>query len=420
MKSLVSAFYSICLLSGVVTALDAQLPRATDAFEHLASLAQGWTPMPTAAPAMRFDLVRRQDESSGTGSGSFLGWYVNDNTCGYVGGSLGGMKTCGTTEYCLAALDSSTRGVLGCCGSASNAPCTWYQACVDFANYFSSSACDHVCQQDINTQKCIEATAPYCFGYTMPGLSATYYSCDSVTTDVLQPFLTTFQGETDGRTWTGLYDTSSGGSSNTVNFQTPTSRSVGSTTTSSEGETSTSGSGNSSSDASGSSPTPSKKSSTPVGAIVGGVVGGLAVIGIAVGAIVWFCLRNKRKEKAGAAGGVSQQPGLPGPPPMDQTQYPQGYAAVPQQPYGQEYYQKQPIETIAGAPPQYLDKPQQGIPPPNMVPSPVYSPPPQSVSPMSPSSTAGAVELGGDQYHPVVDGHGQTVHEMGDGRGALH
>lgn len=38
-------------------------------------------------------------------------------------------------------------------------------------------------------------------------------------------------------------------------------------------------------------------SSSPAGAIAGGVIGGLAVIGIAAAAIVWIVLRHKRKQK---------------------------------------------------------------------------------------------------------------------------
>jgi hypothetical protein len=87
----------------------------------------------------------------------------------------------------------------------------------------------------------------------------------------------TYNGETDGHTWQAAFYTPSASSSLLV-----ISSSKASTTTSSSASTST-------------SPAP-VKSSTNVGAIVGGVVGALAVIGATAFGVI-FLLMRKRKNK---------------------------------------------------------------------------------------------------------------------------
>ena len=76
---------SIALLgfgSAFVSALNAPIPRATDNIANAMGL--GFSPVPTTAPIVPRDILQRQ-----ASSGSLLGYYAPDNTCGYVSGALG-------------------------------------------------------------------------------------------------------------------------------------------------------------------------------------------------------------------------------------------------------------------------------------------------------------------------------------------
>ena len=61
----------------------------------------------------------------------------------------------------------------------------------------------------------------------------------------------------------------------------------------------------------GQSPASSPSSSTPVGAIAGGVVGGVAVLAIAGALLYVFYFRRRRREKQAAAAAVANQWGNP-------------------------------------------------------------------------------------------------------------
>ncbi|WQF88434.1 hypothetical protein CDEST_13448 [Colletotrichum destructivum] len=57
-------------------------------------------------------------------------------------------------------------------------------------------------------------------------------------------------------------------------------------------------------------PSPVPSSATPVGAIVGGVIGGLAVIGFTMLGVAWIWVRNRRERSSGSSGapGLVNQP----------------------------------------------------------------------------------------------------------------
>lgn len=154
---------SVLLLaaSAMASYIEPPFPGPTSAHENFKSLVQGWTPQPTPPPKMRFDFLRRQEATasategtdiSSNGTASQIGWLAPDNTCGYIGGSLGAYLSCSATEYC-GAMEYGGQGTLACCGAAPNAPCTFFQTCIDYNQYWTSSACDHVCEEDINTMK---------------------------------------------------------------------------------------------------------------------------------------------------------------------------------------------------------------------------------------------------------------------------
>ena len=67
----------------VVSGLAFLGPRATQAHQAFENEYLGWTPQPTSGPDA--SLLHRRASASG----SLLGYLAPDNTCGYVGGSLG-------------------------------------------------------------------------------------------------------------------------------------------------------------------------------------------------------------------------------------------------------------------------------------------------------------------------------------------
>jgi hypothetical protein len=73
------------VISTIVSALNAPIPRPTDDVAN--ALGYGTSPVPTTAPSLPHDILKRQ-----TGGSSIIGYYGPDNTCGYVSGILGKLK----------------------------------------------------------------------------------------------------------------------------------------------------------------------------------------------------------------------------------------------------------------------------------------------------------------------------------------
>lgn len=206
-----------------------------------------------------------------------------------------------------------------------------------------------------------------------------------------------------------------------------------------------------------STPIPIKKKSSPIGAIVGGVIGGLLLIGAAIVAAVAVCLRSRRKKRRAAAGvaappqaGTQYPPGQgpggyapvqqqqPPVPPMQQQQQqpPQGAAAGyysgPTDQKGMPSPSTQEVNQgpntsyygAAGAPPKQdppfserpfsaeIDGTPHGTPPPGS-PLPAYArgsyvPPPPPPQPQVPQNTH---QLHSESAGPMVNAQGQTVYE---------
>jgi hypothetical protein len=163
------------------------------------------------------------------------------------------------------------------------------------------------------------STAPFCFGYTWADISATSWGCAASAISSKGPMSLNFVGATSTKTWSAYYYTpsASGASSNDLLSAASSLKSA-------------SGVGQSAS----SSPSPSSahKSSTNVGAIVGGVVGGLAVLGAIAFGVVFLCLRKRKSKKNAEAPGIQNAGGYPQNPnqgPMGQQGYgvPAGAAA---------------------------------------------------------------------------------------------
>lgn len=181
--------------------------------------------------------------------------------------------------------------------------------CIDSSQFFSSSACGSSCKSDSFTLKCTQSDTPYCNSVSINGgasLKVYGYFCNDEAVSTMQPILTTFSGETDGRSFSAsILDTSIVSTAD----ETETFGGSPHSTTTSGGSTKTT-SGGGSSGTTSVAPAPAKKSNT--GAIAGGVVGGVAGLAL-IGAAVFFILRSQRK-KNGMQGSPGAAPGAPGGP----------------------------------------------------------------------------------------------------------
>lgn len=324
--------------------------------------ADAMSPRPTEAPAFH-ELLRRQS------SGETV-LVAPDNTCGYVSGLPGAGYACNAVSATCVLAPSTTgrRGFVGCCDTAD---CGIRLTCLDLTQISSSSLCDNGCMVDTFTVKCTESSAKFCNTISFfSGISD--YFCNSASISTPQIALTTYSGET-GRTFSEvvLTDTSS--------LDTSTSRDTTTTRTTRSSATDTS-SQSSSSDSSTALPISSGGgSSTPVGPIVAGVVGGVAVIGLIVLGVV-LLMRKKRNENitpttVASASAPPPPPTQPSMPPMQQHHAQldtihgshQSYYAPPgldpnkfggQQPYVQPYPTQTPPPPTSGV--QYLNL---GMPP---------------------------------------------------------
>jgi hypothetical protein len=165
--------YSIFLAglsSTFVGAIKPPLPHATDALGNNHVDLKDVSPKPTKAPELlHLGLMRRASAGS---SEPLIGWVgktlhcqffsltsklAPDNTCGYVAGSIGALKSCSTGELCGAVaitVSNTVGGVMACFpGTDSADQPELLGPCINYAEYYSSSSCDQVCQQDINTVK---------------------------------------------------------------------------------------------------------------------------------------------------------------------------------------------------------------------------------------------------------------------------
>ena len=145
----------------------------------------------------------------------------------------------------------------------------------------------------------------------IPSISVGWYSCASTTSSGFDVFKTTFDGESDGRSWSSVFDNSASAAI-----------SVNSAALTSGGAGFSSGHSAAASASSTPKPMPTLKKSSNAGAIAGGVVGGLAAIGLAVVAVVFLLSRRKHKRADGTAGAAAATGPAGGPGPnMSQQQY---------------------------------------------------------------------------------------------------
>ncbi|KAI9794131.1 MAG: hypothetical protein M1833_000443 [Piccolia ochrophora] len=343
-----SSIVSSVLFYASTYAMAYQGPAPTDRAIDKEALFMGWSPRPTHAPGLKAELVKRAQEPSGVLVGP-------DSTCAYLEGSAGAAFGCTdpTASSCVYfTLPAGSTGAVGCCGD-NQERCTVNMDCVNSAQ-FSSGLCDNVCRQDAYTLKCTNAASPYCNGVSWASPNVVDYYCDTVSVTGFQRAFTTYHGEDDDRSLSFLSFTLS---STPTRSATSKIAPIESTRTTTSVPTT-------------SSAAPSGKS-TPVGAIVGGVVGGLAVLALIAAGVVFLLFRNKKRRNNNGAG-------VHGTPHYDNSQPPMGAQQHYPPPEQQQYQynpQHQSMVSSYGSPVQD-DKQPSFVSPPG-------SPPPQQPTPAS-------------------------------------
>ncbi|KAI1431732.1 hypothetical protein GGR50DRAFT_677869 [Xylaria sp. CBS 124048] len=273
---------AIFIAAAQALAFDGRPARATDAVVpdptfHLSEV--------TPAPDIK-ELMKRQAIEQTV-------LFAPDNTCGYVSGRAGDAFTCNGGNTCAFIIEPSY-GAVGCCNGDS---CGLRAACMDYKQVFISSACDNGCLQDTFTAKCTDTALPYCGTVTFFSGIQDFY-CASLSISTPQQLYTTYLGQT-GRTFQQVLLTTSASGSGDESF-------ILSGTDSPSSSGGGGGSGSGSSNGNNNHHPQSKASSTPIGPIVGGVVGGvggLALIGLAL----FFIIRHSNNKKKSNASVQQQQ-----------------------------------------------------------------------------------------------------------------
>lgn len=212
-------------------------PASTTASAHEQQL--GWTPKPTSPPlAAPHELFKRA---------------FSDQLCGYAMGDTAQPLTCSTGRTCTT---SSVSGVamMGCCVADGN--CQFRTACVDLSGCSESAACASL---GPFTRLCSESSLPVCATYISEGLL--FLTCAPA--KFLRPF---------SRPQEMAFSSAGSSSSGTTPTPDPTPTATATPT-----------------------PTPTPVPRPPqnlTAPIVGGVVGGLAVVILGVLLAVWVKRRN--------------------------------------------------------------------------------------------------------------------------------
>ncbi|KAF1979616.1 hypothetical protein BU23DRAFT_548827 [Bimuria novae-zelandiae CBS 107.79] len=309
-------------------------PAPTKGLEHVDKAGNGWTPVPTQGPSVA--ELRRRQLASTLGDGL--------NTCGWIAtdfdtaGNFSTPVICSTGRTC-ALYTASNIGMAGCCSGGDTQNCGWGKSCVNYDAYTKKS-CDTDCELNPFIWKCSKAATPYCVTWTYPDAGVADYACATYNSGILT-VLQTATDETSvywktletfsGDAVTGWDDTATSETSDLFPESTPT--------TTDKGPSETPGLVTPTP-----SPRPPKKKSTPIGAIVGGVVGGLAVLALLAGVLIFVCLKNRKSKQLAA-----NQPLMTT---QHQQQEPPPPAAEYKPPMQQQTYASPPAGVHSGAPPQ--------------------------------------------------------------------
>lgn len=320
----------------------------------------GFSPKPTEPPRIRGRMAGHE-------------LFARDEPavlCGYVSGISSQPVTC--PDFRRTCFFNTNVKAVGCCSHSSDPPesCAQYTSCIDST---AITSCTGSCSNNLLVTTCSDSASPYCqtyqwtSGYRNLGCGVSYFSQNVEFTYSGQPI--TF-----------------GSSTNTpIIFITSATVTAPSSTISASGAAAAS-------EGSNAGTVTSNKSSSNVGAIAGGVVGGLAAL-VALALGIFYLMRRKRNDRASAsaaaaaaaaaAGGTAYKP-TPSAPPM-------------QQQYG-NYDPNMPPQAPFSPAPQY--NPHQ----------PVYYDPSTGAAPlpMKAEYSQNAAPVNGQQ----MDQTAQTIHEM--------
>ncbi|OBT68096.1 hypothetical protein VE03_01530 [Pseudogymnoascus sp. 23342-1-I1] len=293
-----------------------QPARATPSAAPLPSIVPRFKPpKPTQAPDAPYDLLSRHGAArrAESSTGAITAYEAPDATCGYFNARPGAPLHCGTDNTCFMFSSAGGNGYIGCCPIDGNFDgCGFRTNCMDAVDIKNGTLCDSGCLHDTYTLKCTETSAPYCAVGTWPMNGVSDYFCDSEQVTTTQTLYTTYRGQTDN-TW--FTTTISDNSLSTSSTSTSDDSGVNppQTTSSDSGALDANPSSGSDSGSTTNHSTSTKKK-TPIGPIVGGVIGGVAVLA-GVGLLIFFLLRRKRAAAAasGAAGTSTTPAAAPAP-----------------------------------------------------------------------------------------------------------
>ncbi|KAG9498178.1 hypothetical protein J7337_011073 [Fusarium musae] len=226
-----------------------------------------------------------------------------DKTCGYLSGQPGAAVTCENDRLCSWAASSGI-GLVACASEI-------YVSCVESSKAVDPKQCNDVCQSNTFNLLCTNSDTPFCRTYAYPS-GIFDYRCASTSVEDVQSVKFTYQGQKNANfVTTTLSDGIASESLSSTNTDRGSADQPSSTDTQTETTTTSE------------APEPTKKS-TPVGAIVGGVVGGVALIGlIGLGAVCLLRRRKKAEPAPAPAQPVMAQQQAPPPAPINQNPYPQ-------------------------------------------------------------------------------------------------
>ncbi|KAF2200422.1 hypothetical protein GQ43DRAFT_73466 [Delitschia confertaspora ATCC 74209] len=272
-----------------------------------------WSPAPTKAPI--FEFFKRATDPG-------------DNTCGYEFGLSRSSLTCNDPGYVCAT--GTVNSVHGCCDPGNMNACSIPTTCLASTQM---AICTGACLSNNFVKKCTFAARPECFQwrYVYPnGKVMTEYGCWSTefTSSVSRLYIgytpAGSRSFTEDNSVSYVTVTPTGKSSVNGASATPSISSVSGGFVAPGATPAASGTGTSNSPQESSDPQPKPKKKSNVGAIAGGVVGGLAALAII--AIVGVCLiLRRRKKKNATVPPPNQQPPLgPAPGVAEYKPVPQG------------------------------------------------------------------------------------------------
>ncbi|KAK1759065.1 hypothetical protein QBC47DRAFT_98010 [Echria macrotheca] len=268
LKITATVWLAMLLQPGHASEYDKILSAAQEAKHNL--------PAPTPAPLLVRDIRNRQVTSSS--STTFTVTKVSDSTCGYLSGSPGNAITCENKAPCTWEAQYISNIICGLLESDGTK-----LRCFNREQALDPSACNDVCQSNTYNLLCTETASPYCRTYAYPS-GVRDYRCAATPVSGVQSVLHTYNGEEDRTLTTSIL----GGE--ILNAQ--TSRAPGATPTASSTSSLVNRTTILTVVPTQTAPPSEGSSSTPVGPIVGGVIGGVAVIALFVLGI-FFLIRRK-------------------------------------------------------------------------------------------------------------------------------